>query len=48
MVEFYNNGAIKLKVYPFNYTVRSEIRQPIIVIIHDNYTFFANNRVQKV
>lgn len=41
MVEFDKNGAIKVKEYPVE-------RQPIVIITHNEYTFFVNNRVQRV
>ena len=47
MVEFYDNGAMKLKVYPSDCAVRSEVHHPIIVIFHDECIFSTNNRVQK-
>ena len=46
-VEFYEDGAIKPKVYSFGYAMRTENRQPIIVITHDECTFSGNDGVQK-
>lgn len=37
---------MKAKVYPDNCAIESQNRQPIIVIIYDNYMFFANNGIQ--
>lgn len=48
IVEFYNNGIIKPKVYPYDYVVGNKICKSIIIITHDEYIFFANNGVQKV
>ena len=47
MVEFYDNGAMKHKVYLSDCAVESEIRQPIIVITHNECIFSANDGVQK-
>lgn len=47
MVEFYEDGAMKPKVYSSDCAVGSEICQPIIVITHDECTFSANNGVRK-
>ena len=44
IVEFYD-GTIKPKVYPFDCAIEDENRQPIIIITHDECTFFANNGV---
>lgn len=45
MVEFNENGAIKAKKYPVDCIVRDNKCQIIIVITHDKYIFFANNKV---
>lgn len=45
IVKFHNNDAMKPKVYLFDYTVRDENCQPIIIITHDEYTFSKNNGV---
>ena len=47
MVEFYDDGAMKPKVYPSDCAVGGENRQPIIVITHDECTFSANDGVRK-
>lgn len=44
MVEAYDNGTIKPKVYLSDFVVRSENCQPITVITHE-CTFTANNEV---
>ncbi len=46
-VEFYEDGAIKPKVYSSGYAVRTENRQSIIVITHDECTFSENDGVQR-
>ena len=48
IIEFNEDGAIKAKDYPVDSAVGGEKLQPIIVIIHDKYTFSANNRIRKV
>lgn len=45
MVEFNENSAMKARDYPIDCIVRGEERRPIIVIIHDKCTFFANDGV---
>ena len=47
MVQFFEDGIIKPKVYPSNYVIKGENCQPIIVITYDECTFFINNSVQK-
>lgn len=47
MIEFYDNGAMKPKVYLFNYAIKDENRQPIIEITLDKCTFSTNDGVQK-
>lgn len=47
MVEFFEDGAMKPKVYPSNYVIEGENCQPIILITHDKCIFSANNGVQK-
>lgn len=48
MVKFYNNGVMKPKAYPFDYILRGEKRQPIILIAYNKCTFSRKNGVQKV
>ncbi len=43
IVEFYDNGAIKLLVYLSDWEMRSKNCQPIIVITFDEYTFSIND-----
>lgn len=45
MIEFEKNGAMKEKIYLFDYAVHSSNCRPIIVITHDKYTFSANNDI---
>lgn len=45
MVEFFEDNAIKPKVYFFNYIIRNKNCQLIIIIIYNKCTFFANNGV---
>ncbi len=47
MVEFYDNNAMKPKVYPLDCVMRGKNCQPIIVITYDKCTFSANNKIQK-
>ena len=47
MVEFYENGTMKPKVYPSDCAVGGEDRQPIIVITHDECTFSPNDGIRK-
>ena len=47
IIEFEKNGAMKDNIYPSNCAVYSNDRCPIIVITHDECTFFANNRIRK-
>lgn len=47
MVEFNEDGTMKPKVYPLDCAVEGENRRPIIVITHDECTFFANDGVRK-
>ncbi len=47
MFEFFEDGAMKPKVYPSNCVVGGKNRQPIIVITHDECTFSANDGVRK-
>lgn len=45
MVQFFENGAMKPKVYLFDYVVKGENCQPIIKITHDEYIFFVNDDI---
>lgn len=47
MVEFDKNGNMKLKIYPPDYAVEGENKWLIIMITHDEFTFFVNNGVKK-
>ena len=47
MIEFNEDGVMKTKDYPVNYKVGGEKRCPIILIIHNKCTFFANNGIRK-
>lgn len=48
MVKFYNNGVMKPKAYLFDYILRGEKCQPIILIAYNKCTFSGKNGVQKV
>lgn len=48
MIEFNKDGAMKAKEYFINGVVDVNKCQPIVVIIHNKYTFSTNNRVQRV
>lgn len=45
MVGFEENSTIKPKIYPVNYAIREDKQRLMIVITHDEYIFFANNRI---
>ncbi len=45
IIEFFENGIRKSKIYPFNCIVRGENCQPLIIITHDKCTFFANDEI---
>lgn len=45
MVEFDENGAMKTKKYPVDFLVGGDEHRPIVVITHDECTFFANDGV---
>ena len=47
MVKFDENGAMKPEVYSSDCAVKEENRRPIIIITHDDCTFFANDGVRK-
>lgn len=44
LVEFDSKIYIKNKMYPNDYQVKDMNHQPIIVIIHNKYEFFTNNK----
>lgn len=44
-VEFKKNKIIKTKNYLNDYTIRKNVYYFIIIIIHDNCIFFANNEI---
>lgn len=46
MVECEENSKIKPKLYSFDCTIGSNDWQPIILIIYNKCTFFANNSIQ--
>ena len=48
MVEFNEDGAIKVKDYPSNCIIGDKERRPIIIINYNEYTFFTNDGVRKV
>lgn len=48
LVEFEKKGLIKTKKYLDDYTLGENKRRLIIVINHNEYTFFANNKIWKV
>lgn len=45
IVEFDKNCAMKPKIYPVDCAVGEINQRPIIVIIYDEYTFLANDRI---
>ncbi len=47
MVKFEEDDKMKPKIYPSDCTVRGSVRQSIIVITHDEYTFPANNSIKR-
>ena len=47
IVEFDKNSVIKPKVYPLDWVIRGNNWRLITVITYDEYTFSANNRIQK-
>ena len=47
IVEFFEDDAMKPKIYLFNYTISDKNCQAIIVITHNKYIFFGNNKFQK-
>lgn len=47
-VKFKKKGTILSKKYPKDYAIDGLDQRPIILIIHDENTFFVNNRRQKV
>lgn len=47
MAEFEEDGTMKPKVYPPGCIIGSEDYRPIIVIIHDECTFSANDGIQR-
>ena len=48
LVEFEEDGSIKIKNYPDNCAIRGDIHCFVIVITHDKCTFSANNGIRKV
>ena len=47
LVEFEEDGSMKTKNYPNDCAVGGNIRRPVIVITHDEYTFSANDRIRR-
>ena len=47
IVEFEEDGKMKPKIYPSGCTIGGSNWQPIIVITHNGYTFFANNGIRR-
>ena len=45
IVEFDKNCAMKPKIYPADCVVREINQRPIIIIIYDECTFLANDRI---
>lgn len=45
IVKFEENGIMKSKAYLFNCTIRRNKHQFIIVITHNKYIFFTNDRI---
>ena len=45
IIKFEKDNIIKPRIYPANYAVGGNERQPIIVITYDKCIFFANNRI---
>ena len=48
LVEFKEDGFMKLKIYPENYVVGEINRQPFIFITHDESIFNVNDCQQQV
>lgn len=48
IVEFEENDIIKPKVYPADCAIGRNNQQLVIIITHNEYTFLANNEIQKV
>lgn len=47
-VEFYEDNIMILKKYSHDCTIKKLDQRPIIIIINDKITFFANNGYKKV
>lgn len=47
-IEIFENGTMVLKEYLNDCAVEKSNQRPIIIIIHDESTFSANNRRRKV
>ena len=47
IVEFEEDDKMKPNVYPSGCTIGGSDWQPIIVITHDKYTFFANIDIRR-
>lgn len=48
LIKFNPDGTIKPKQYLENYFVESEEYRQVVIIIHDEYTFSANDGIRKV
>lgn len=46
LVEFDKTGEMMPKIYPLNYEVGGDRRQPVIVIIYDECNFLSNDGPQ--
>lgn len=47
IVEFETYSTMKPKAYLFNYIIRKDNLQPIIVITYNKYIVSVNNKVQR-
>ena len=47
LVEFEEDGSMKVKNYPDNCVVGGDVRRPDIVITHNKCTFSTNDGIQK-
>lgn len=48
LVEFEEDGLMKTKKYPNNYVMREDKYYFIIIITHNKYIFFQNDRIWKI
>ena len=47
LVEFKDDWSMKIKIYPDNYIIKRDVYYSIIVITHNKYIFFPNDRIWK-